>query len=189
MKHGVRDCYLPDKNNANNYVLDTSAINKLAERPEDLDIVVLGKEELGYSYFCSIIQIQEIQGMKSDGTFWNMSQQMQQKATKMLNIIETLPILRIPHMAALRPNTWILDGTCHLLEDSGKLHDVFCNVFSNKRDNLEDAIIIESAMRFECIVVSNDRAMCENTNAVYPGCAIWYKKFIEEIKEKLLHNH
>lgn len=166
-------------------MLDTSAINKLAERPEDLRLATLAKEQLGYIYFRNLIQDREIIGMKSDGTFYKMGSKMQNKSRLMREIIETLPIVRIPYMATLMRGAWILDGTCHLLEDEGKLNEVFKKVFNNNHDNYEDAIIIESAIRYNCFTISNDRAMCENTNTVFPGKALWYKKFIEEIKAKL----
>lgn len=179
------DCFEPDSTYSLNFMLDTSANNKLAERLGDLRLVALAKEHLGYIYFRNLIQDREITGMKSDGTFYNMSPQMQNKSRLMREIIETLPIIRIPYMATLMHNAWILDGTCHLLDDNGKLNEVFKKVFNNDHDNYEDAVIIESAMRYNCVTVSNDRAMCENTNAVFPGKALWYKKFIEEITAKL----
>ena len=165
-------------------MLDTSAINRLAERPEDLMLVTLAKERLGYMYFLNHMQDREIAGIKSDGSFYDMGPKMQSKFRLMRDIIETLPIITIPHMATLMHNAWILDGSCHVLEegDAGKAFD---KVLNNKIDNLEDAVIIESAIRFHCITVSNDRDMCKNTNAVFPGKAIWYKKFIEQIKASL----
>lgn len=175
------DCFEPDPTYTLNFMLDTSAINKLAERPGDLKLVTLAKKQLGYIYFRNLIQDREIIGMKSDGSFYDMGLKMQSKSHLMREIIETLPIIRIPYMATLMRGAWIGDGTCHLLEDEGKLNEVFKKV----HDNYEDAIIIESAMRYNCVTISNDRAMCENTNAVFPGKAMWYKKFIEEIMIKL----
>ena len=179
------DCFEPDPTYALNFMLDTSAINKLAEKPEDLKLVTLAKKQLGYVYFRNHIQDREIVGMKSDGSFYEMKPNMPKKSRLMNEIIETLPIIRIPHMATLMHNAFILDGTCHELEDEGKINEVFCKVFNGNQDNYEDAVIIESAVRYNCITVSNDRDMCVNTNAVFPGKALWYKKFIEEIKVKL----
>lgn len=179
------DCFEPDPTYSLNYMLDTSAINKLAERPEDLKLVALAKEKLGYIYFRNLIQDREIIGMKSDGSFYNMRSELQSKSHLMREIIETLPIIRIPYMATLMCGAWILDGTCHLLADEGKINEVFKKVFSNNHDNYEDAVIIESAIRYNCVTISNDRKMCENTNAVFSGKALWYKKFIEEIEMKL----
>lgn len=179
------DCFEPDPTYTLNFMLDTSAINKLAERPEDLMLVTLAKEQLGYIYFRNLIQDREIIGMKSDGSLYDIGPEMQSKSHFMREIIETLPIIRIPYMAALMCNAWIGDGTCHLLEDEGKLNQVFRKVFNNDPDNYEDAVIIESAMHYNCVTISNDRAMCENTNAVFPGKAMWYKKFIEEIRGRL----
>jgi len=179
------DCFEPDPTYSLNFMLDTSAINKLAERPEDLRLVKLAKEQLGYTYFRNLIQDREIIGMKSDGSFHNMSSQARNKSRLMREIIETLPIIRIPYMASLMRNTWILDRTCHILEDEGDLNKVFKKVFNNNHDNYEDAVIIESAIRYNCVTISNDRAMCENTNAVFPRKVLWYKKFIDELKAKL----
>lgn len=180
-----KDCFEPDPNHAFNFMLDTSAINKLAEREKDFRILLAAKEKLDYIYFRNLIQDREINGIKSDGTFYNFSPEMQVKSGKMRNIVEELPIIRIPYMATLMANAWILDGTCHILEDSGKLNEVFYKVFNNNSDNYEDAVIIESAIHFNCTTISNDRAMCNNTNAVFPKRAMWYKKFIEETSEKL----
>lgn len=109
------DCFEPDPTYSLNFMLDTSAINKLAERPEDLRLATLAKEQLGYIYFRNLIQDREIIGMKSDGTFYKMGSKMQNKSRLMREIIETLPIVRIPYMATLMRGAWILDGTCHLL--------------------------------------------------------------------------
>jgi len=179
------DCFEPDPDYAYNFMLDTSAINKIAEEPEDFRIITQAKEKLGYVYFRNLIQDREIVGMKSDGTFYENPSTWNKKSQKMGRIIDELPIIRIPYMATLMHNAWILDGTCHILEDEGRLNDVFNKVFNNNHDNYEDAVIIESAIRFNCITISNDRAMCENTNAVFPARAMWYKKFIEKIKEEL----
>lgn len=179
------DCFEPDPTYSLNFMLDTSAINKLAERPEDLKLVMLAKEKLGYVYFRNLIQDREIIAMKSDGTFHATAPSFQNKVQIMHNIIEALPIIRIPYMATLMCNAWIGDGTCHLLEDEGELNQVFKKVFNSDPDNYEDAVIIESAIRYNCVTISNDRAMCENTNAVFPRRALWYKKFIEEIKASL----
>lgn len=179
------DCFEPDPTYSLNFMLDTSAINKLAERSEDLRLVALAKEQLGYVYFRNLIQDREIIGMKSDGSFHSMGPNMESKFYLMREIIKTLPIIRIPHMATGMRGAWIGDGTCHLLEDEGKLNEVFKKVFNNNPDNHEDAVIIESAIRYNCVTISNDRAMCEHTNAVFPGRALWYKKFIEGIKANL----
>ena len=39
------DCFKPDATHPFNYMLDTSAINKLAERPEDYKILLKAKED------------------------------------------------------------------------------------------------------------------------------------------------
>lgn len=181
------DCFEPDPTHPLNFMLDTSVINKLAERPEDLRLFTLAKEQLGYMYFRALIQNREVIGMKSDGSFSASVYDpvMQSKSPLMLKIIETLPIIRVPYIATLMPFAWILDGTCDLLEDEGKLNEVYYKVFDNNPDNLEDAVIVESAMHYNCTVVSNDRDMCKNTNAVFLGRALWYKKFVEQIKAKL----
>lgn len=178
------DCFEPNPSYSLNFMLDTSAINKLAERPEDLKMVAFAKEKLGYVYFRNHIQDREIIGMKSDGTFHNANSFLPEKSAQMRNIIDTLPIVRIPNMAVLMLGAWSLNGTCHLLGE-GKIGEVFYKVFNNNQDNLEDAVIVESGIRFNCVIISNDRAMCKSTNAVFPQRALWYKKFIEGIKEKL----
>ena len=53
------DCFEPDPTYALNFMLDTSAINKLAEKPEDLKLVTLAKKQLGYVYFWILIQNRE----------------------------------------------------------------------------------------------------------------------------------
>ncbi|RKJ45953.1 hypothetical protein D7X98_06585 [bacterium 1XD8-76] len=179
------DCFEPDPTYDLNFMLDTSAINKLAENPEDLKLVTLAKKQLGYIYFRNLIQDREIVGMKSDGSFHKMDLNGQKKSQFMGEIINTLPIIRVPYMATLMHNAFILDGTCYEFEDEGKTNEVFCKVFNENPDNFEDAVIIESAIQYNCITISNDRDMCVNTNSVFPGKAMWYKKFIEGIKEKL----
>lgn len=182
-----KDCFEPDPTYPLNFMLDTSAINKLAERPEDLRLFTLAKEQLGYMYFLTLIQNREVIGMNSDGSFKASvyDPEMQSKSPLMLEIIEALPIIRIPNMATFISGAWLLDGTCDLLEDEGKLNEVFNRVFNNNPKHLEDAVIVESAMHYNCTLVSNEKRMCNRTNAFFSGRALRYGDFVEEIKAKL----
>ena len=179
------DCYEPDPTHSYNFMFDTTAINKLAERLQDIETLVKAREQLGYEYFRCRIQDGEIVGMKSDGSFHKKFSAQREKSKRMREIIETLPIRKIPSVAALVQGGIPLDGTCYLGSDSGARNEVFKKVFNENPENIEDAIIVESGIRNHCIVISNDRAMCENTNAVFPGKAMWYKRFIRETVEKI----
>ena len=180
------DCFEPDKSHPFNFVLDTTAINKLAERPEDVKLLKMAGAELAYEFFVCRIQHGEVVGMKSDGSFHKYFSASDEKSKQMRTIIDTLPARRIPCLAAFVQRGILLDGTSYLVDSHGKLYEVFENVFNNNPENIEDAIIVESAIRHNCIVISNDRAMCENTNAVFPGSAMWYTRFIKETQAKLI---
>jgi len=179
------NCFKPDAAHPFNYMLDTSAINKLAERPEDLELLVLAKEHLGYVYFRNLIQDREIIGMKSDGSISENASKMGEKSKIMKQIIEDLPIIRVPYMATLMRGAWILDGTCHLLEGEGVFNEVFTKVFNRNPKHKEDAVIVESAMRFNCKLITHDGRMCKRTNSVFPSRAIKYEDFIDNIKHQL----
>jgi len=179
------DCFKPDQSHPYNFMLDTSAINKLAERPKDLNLLALAKEHLQYIYFRNLIQDREINGIKSDGSCCEITSEMAEKSKAMRRIIDDLPIIRIPHMATLMRNAWILDGTCHILEDEGTYKEVFTKVFNSNPKHREDAVIIESAMRFNCILVTHDARMCKKTNSVFPARAIKYEEFVDNIRTQL----
>ena len=180
------DCFEPDQTYAYNFMLDTSAINKLAEKPQDVDTLAQASTKLGYLFFRCRIQDGEVVGMKSDGSFHKNFSGPSKKAQIMQSIIETLPIRKIPCVGALVQGGIPLDGTCYFLEDNGKYHDLFKQVFNENPDNVEDAMIVESGIHHNCTIISNDRAMCENTNAIFPNKAMWYDRFIKETKEKLV---
>lgn len=180
------DCYEPDKYHLHNYMFDTTAINKLVERPDDIELLMKASEELGYEYFRCRIQDGEIIGMKSDGSFHKDFSRDSEKSIKMRETIKTLSIRKIPCLAAFVQRGITLNGTSYLADSSGKRLEVFERVFSANSENIEDAIIVESGIHHNCIIVSNDKAMCDNTRAIFPGKAIWYKRFIGSIKEKLI---
>ena len=180
------DCFEPDKSHPFNFMFDTTAINKLAERSEDVELLRRAGLELAYEFFMCRIQRGEVIGMKSDGTFHESFSVNNEKSKRMLNIIDTLPIRRIPCLAAFVQRGILLDGTSYLVDSHGKLYDVFQSVFNNDPKNIDDAIIVESGIRHNCVIVSNDRAMCQNTNLCFPGQAIWYERFIKETQAKLI---
>lgn len=179
-------CYEPDKSHPYNFMFDTTTINKLAENPEDVKILSEASTKLGYEYFRCRIQDGEVIGMKSDGTFHKDFSSDNEKSQKMQNIILTLPIRKIPCLAAFVQRGILLDGTSYLADSHGKRLDVFERVFNSKPDNIEDAIIVESGIHHNCIIVSNDKAMCDNTRAIFPGKAIWYRRFIDETRSTLI---
>ena len=180
------NCFEPDKFHLFNFMFDTTVINKLAERPEDVKLLKRAGAELAYEFFVCRIQHGEIIGMKSDGSFHKGFSAKDEKSKQMSTIMETLPIRRIPCLAAFVQSGILLDGTKYLTDNYGKLYDVFESVFNNNPVNIDDAIIVESGIRHNCVIVSNDWAMCKNTNAVYPERAIWYERFIKETKKKLV---
>lgn len=179
-------CFEPNKSHPFNFVLDTTAINKLAERPEDVELLKKAEAELAYEFFVCRIQHGEVVGMKSDRSFRKNFSASDEKSKQVRDIINALPARRIPCLAAFVQCGILLDGTSYLVDSHGKLYEVFKKVFNNDPENTEDAIIVESAIRHNCIVISNDRAMCKNTNAVFPGSAMWYTRFIDETQAKLI---
>ncbi len=180
------DCYEPDKCHLHNYMFDTTAISKLVEQPHDVKLLMRASKELGYEFFRCRIQDGEIIGMKSDGTFHKDFSSDNEKSIKMREIIKTLSIRKIPCLAAFVQRGIMLNGTNYLANSSGKRLEVFERVFSGNSENIEDAIIVESGIHHNCIIVSNDKAMCDNTRVIFPGKAIWYKRFIDNVKEKLI---
>lgn len=179
------DCFEPDQSHPYNFMFDTTAINKLAEEPGDVKLLERACEELGYEYFRCRMQDGEVIGMKSDGTFHQGFSADDAKSKQMRTIIASLPIRKIPCLAAFVQRGILLDGTSYLVDSHGKFYDVFKSVFNNNQENIEDAIIVESGIRHNCVVISNDWDMCINTNAVFPGRAMWYKRFIQEVQAKL----
>ena len=179
------ECYEPDVTHNYNFMLDTTAINKLAENPQDVQILKKASENLGYEYFRCRIQDDEVIGLKSDGSLHKHFSNENDKSKKMRNIVETLDIRKISCLAKFVERGIASKGIDYLKNSNGKLFDVFTKVFNENIDNLEDAIIVESGIRYNCLIISNDKAMCENTNCVFEGRAMWYKKFIEGINLKL----
>lgn len=179
-------CYEPGQTHSYNYMFDTTALNKLAERPQDVQILMQASKLLGYEYFLCRIQEDEIVGQKSDGTFHKKFSEKSPKSLQMRKVIETLSIQKIPCLAKFVQRGIATSDISYLKNSNGKLYDIFESVFSGKIDNLEDAIIVESGMRHNCIVISTDRAMCDKTRSLFPNKAMWYDRFINETKEKIM---
>lgn len=189
MEHKARkvfgECYEPDLTYPHNFMLDTTAINKLVERPQDITVLEKASEVLGYEYFRCRVQDDEIEGRKSDGNFHDTFSKLNIKSQQMKSVVQRLSIRKIPCLAQFVERGISKSDIGYLKNSSGKFYDVFLNVFDENIDNLEDAIIVESAIRYNCMIISNDRKMCENTVKVFPGNAMWYQKFIEDTQKKI----
>ena len=179
------ECYEPDVTFSYNFVFDTTTINKIAERPQDIEVLEAASEKLGYEYFRCRIQDEEIEGIKSDGTIHSTFSKLSPKSLQMKGVVERLSIRKIPCLAKFVERGIASTDINYLKNSDGKLFEVFQKVFNENIDNLEDAIIVEAGIRYNCTIISNDRAMCENTIKEFPGKAVLYQKFIKDSKEKI----
>ena len=58
-----KDCVIPDKNNPNNFMLDTTIFNILYDNKEDLEILRKTKN-FGFEYFITRMQSRELKGLR-----------------------------------------------------------------------------------------------------------------------------
>ncbi len=171
----------PSRNEFQNYVWDTQALNLLATDDEMIEYCKR-VYKVGHRYYITMVQVRELAGWPdrkmnyNDPSAWNMRQ------NQTFEIMETLDFHRLSCIALLYPDFWILDGSMRILEDSGRRIDMFYDIYNNNNHHKRDATIAEAAVYHGCVLITNDGRLKKKVNKFFPKRAITY----EEYKDKIL---
>lgn len=188
----------PNRNNKNNYMLDTSAYNYIAIKPELLD-VLKQSTAYGFFYYSTAIQDRELAG-KGAKTYNRECEPVRKKTMspelikKFDSIDRELNIILVPEVAVVMKNHTRVDGTNRFISEKSLSRIVFEEIIKNNDKESEmpheytyDAIIAEASVYYECTLVSNDRKQRNAVNLHVSNGAITVDellKVISEVKEQ-----
>lgn len=188
---------IPDPGNLHNYMLDTSAFNRLADNYDDIDLFIYSKS-LGFEYYKTANQNYELGGMGANvydkdclPTYYKNSEALERKQPLFNEIKKKLNIQRVSSIASLMRNHWVLDGTYRLWDHKsieGQVVKKILDLHEKKRvrrpfSQHYDAMIAEAALYHKCVLVTNDSDLMDIINETFPGQAISYDSLIRIIKD------
>ena len=178
---------IPNKNNPNNYMFDTSAYNRI-EKNIDCDLPLLEKSlELGYRYYLTDLQAEELAGIRfsRSGAIDNKDLNVTRKIDNFMLIKSKLSIKRTLQQMTFYPNRAKLDGSMFIpMEDTDEIK-LYMSILGDNYKHYEDANISTSAMVCNCILVTTDKRMYKKTVKMFPARVLEYGEFIIKIQEKL----
>ena len=196
--------YIPDDfENPNpdcsfNFLLDTTAFNRLAEHEEWL---LLFEHSLakGFHYYKTANQDYELigQGAKTYDADCIprpiTSESFKEKIPAFNNIKMRLQIKRVSSMASFMRNHWILDGTYHLVDNKSAIGTMTQEILDANQKLREkhpfaqhyDAMTAEAAIYNHCILVTDDRKLRNIVNKFFPQRAVQTKDIVELIQSLL----
>lgn len=173
----------PDRNNKNNYMLDTSAYNHFIQSKEKMEAT---KRSIlyGFCYYSTALQDNELAG--NEAKTYNSdcisvsnfvaSPEFKQK----VDIIdEELGVRLVPEIASAMRDHSRLDGTLRFLAPDSLSGQLFKNIVSENKAGSNktfahsyDAMIAEAVINYGCILVLDDKKLREEVNALCPKGAI-----------------
>ena len=166
----------------NNYMLDTVAYNRLLENSEWLDLAVTSLE-YGYSYYKTSTQDFELHGLGAKVYDENCNPIHYKKDTVLPNfqiVDEKLKVEYVSCGASLMKYHTLLDESAYPIDADtleGKMFQKILTLDSKTRKKRpfaqhHDALIAESAMHNNCILITNDGALKDTVNDYFPNRAI-----------------
>lgn len=190
------DISIPNQNNPYNYLLDTTAFNRLAENADWLELAIRSLE-FGFCYYITVNQDYELAGMGAKAYnkdcypeyYKEPSGAFKEKMQIFPQIKESLKIQQVSSMASLMLNHWGLDGTYHISDNMSKNGQAtqkvldFNEKLRKKRPFAQhyDAMAAEAALYNHCILVTDDDDLRVLVNEDFPSSAIPTKDLIDLI--------
>ena len=182
----------PDRNNQNNYMLDTCACNHIVESAEKWN-AVKKSVSYGFCYYSTALQDMEFAGKgaktyNKDCISVSKFKVLSEFKEKIEMLYKELNVKLVPEIAcAMRDHTRV-DGTNRFLApDSlgGQVHEevVSQNKADSKRpyEHSYDAMIAEAAIYHGCVLVSDDGPLRNKVNLMCAGKVITTDELVEII--------
>lgn len=187
----TKEYSVPDKNNQNNYMLDTSAYNHIIQSKEKMEAT---KQSIlyGFCYYSTALQDNELVGKGaktynsdcvSAGNF--VAPPEFKKNVDMID--EELNVRLVPEIASAMRDHARLDGTNRFVASNSLSGQVYKRIVSKEAhektpfEHFYDAMIAEAAVNYECILVSDDGPLRDEVNMICPNGAITTDELLEII--------
>lgn len=187
----------PNPQNSHNYLLDTTAFNRLADRKDWLYIAEKSLP-LGFRYYKTSNQNFELHGLGAKvytaDTFipldFKISDELKKKLPIFADIQARLNIKRVSSIASLMDNHWVLDGTYRILDGKsavGKMTVKILNANEKLRERHPfaqhyDAMTAEAAIYNHCYLVTDDSKLKKLVVEDFPSRAITTAELVERIE-------
>lgn len=170
------------------FMLDTSALNKLAKSPSDENLVYQSKFR-GFEYYFTETQSEEIRNninSKADLGKEQVSRISAEYALELSRIMNKIQTHYAGPIVTPVENSWKLDGTREFLsENETQIMAVFDERYNNNPARYNDALIAVTGLHNGCIIVTEDRNFRRDVNKILPGWAITYAEFINLLKDQI----
>ena len=185
----------PNPNCIFNYLLDTTAFNRFVEH-EDWLCLAEDSLEKGFHYYKTANQDYELAGRgaktydRNGVSHIKISDNFKKKMQEFPKVMARLKVKRVPSVASLMKNHWLLDGSYRILNLSTKEGNMANEIFHfNEELRREkpfaqhyDAMSAEAAMHYGCYLVSDDKDLRNIVNKYFPKKAISTKDLIDLIQ-------
>lgn len=185
---------IPNRENDNNYMLDTSAYNHIVISAEKMNIVKKSVS-YGFRYYSTALQDTELSGKGAktyngeciSETFYIPTLEFKQK----IDVVnKELNVQLVPEIASCMRDHSRLDGTVRFLAPDNIEGQIYKEIISKNKINGKrpfehsyDAMIAEAAIHYGCIVISDDKPLRDVVNSYFSDRAITTDKFLEIINE------
>lgn len=185
---------VPNLENDNNYMLDTSAYNQIIISAEKMSIVKKSVS-YGFRYYSTAIQDIELSGKGAktynseciSTTVFIPTPDFKQK----IDVVnKELDIQFVPEIASCMRDHSRLDGTIRFLASDDIEGQIYKEIVSKNKINGKrpfeysyDAMIAEAAVHYGCILISDDKPLRDVVNSYFSDRAITTDKLLEIINK------
>ena len=185
---------VPNRENDNNYMLDTSAYNHVIISAKKMNIV---KQSVsyGFCYYSTALQDTELSGKGAktyngeciSETVYIPIPEFKQK----IDIVnKELDVHLVPEIASCMRDHSRLDGTVRFLAPDNIEGQIYKEIINKNKINGKrpfehsyDAMIAEAAIHYGCIVISDDKPLRDVVNSYFSDRAITTDKLLEIINK------
>lgn len=185
---------VPNRENDNNYMLDTSAYNHIIISAKKMNILKKSVS-YGFCYYSTALQDIELSGKGAktynseciSTTVFIPTPDFKQK----IDVVnKELNVQLVPEIASCMLDHSRLDGTIRFLAQDNIEVQVYKEIVSQNKINGKrpfeysyDAMIAEAAVHYGCTLISDDKPLRDVVNSYFPDRAITTDKLLEIINE------
>lgn len=185
---------VPNRENDNNYMLDTSAYNHIIISAKKMNILKKSVS-YGFCYYSTALQDIELSGKGAktynseciSTTVFIPTPDFKQK----IDVVnKELNVQLVPEIASCMLDHSRLDGTIRFLAQDNIEVQVYKEIVSQNKINGKrpfeysyDAMIAEAAVHYGCTLISDDKPLRDVVNSYFSDRAITTDKLLEIINE------
>lgn len=183
-----------NKENDNNYMLDTSAYNHIIMSDEKINIV---KKSVSYGFCYYSTELQDMELIGKGAKTYNSECISETGYIPPLDFKQKIGVVNkelnvqlVPEIASCMRDHSRLDGTVRFLAPDSVEGQVYKEIVSKNKINGKrpfefsyDAMIAEAAIHYGYILISDDKALRDVVNSYFSDRAITTDKLLEIINE------